>query len=178
VPDRRLITGFGPFGSFDENPSGLLAERSGRPFERLEVSFEAVDCFLAALSAAPPDRLLLMGVAAGADRFRIETQGRNVVGASKDVLGVVRGPGQIDARGPEAIQASLWPQSVLEPCECCAPSDDAGDYLCNYVFYCSLDRLPGTEVGFLHVPPVTSRTLDWQESCLGQLLKALNWDAH
>ncbi len=41
-----LVTGFGPFLSVVQNPSGLLAQGCGRPSEMLEVSYACVDEFL------------------------------------------------------------------------------------------------------------------------------------
>ncbi|MFQ3677000.1 MAG: hypothetical protein SNJ74_03555 [Fimbriimonadaceae bacterium] len=150
---RLLITGFGPFGNVEDNPSAWLAERLGPPFRILDVSYGAVDALVEELAADPPDALLLMGVAAGSERMRLETTGRNHVGAVADVEGIVAGPGPIDPFGPPQLGSTLWRAPVFfEENEMWEPSVDAGSYLCNYALYRCLRSLPGAAVGFLHVP--------------------------
>lgn len=169
-----LVTGFGPFGEFGENPSQTLAERSGLPFEVLEVSFRAVDAFVDRIAAEPPDRLLLMGVAGGAARLRIEWVARNRIGSLPDVRGEVYGPGRIDPRRPPNLAATLWPHEPFgQACEHWEPSVDAGTYLCNYVFFRALEALPATRTGFLHVPPTDALSLDAQLATLGRVLEVL-----
>jgi pyroglutamyl-peptidase len=169
-----LVTGFGPFGSVGENPSALLAESCGKPFQILEVSFEAVDDFLYGLDPSSFDRLLLMGVAGGADRFRIETVARNEIGPTPDVLGAVGGPGPIDPRLPFRLSASLWTAPELWfDCEDRQVSVDAGTYLCNYAFYRALSLFPGKPVGFLHVPTADKMPLERQQACLQEVIGQL-----
>ncbi|MEJ5171915.1 MAG: hypothetical protein WHU10_13085, partial [Fimbriimonadales bacterium] len=149
-----LVTGFGPFGTFDENPSQALAERCSKPHEVLEVSFRGVDEFLRSLAESPPRRLLLMGVAGGATKLRVEWVARNAIGSHPDVRGEVYGPGPIDPRLPPNLAATLWTHEPYgQPSELWEPSVDAGTYLCNYAFFRSLASLTTTLVGFLHVPP-------------------------
>ena len=52
-------------------------------------------------------------------------------------------------------------------------SDNAGCYLCNYVYYRALRRFPTKRVGFVHVPPLEVLPLDVQREWLARLLKAL-----
>jgi hypothetical protein len=54
-----------------------------------------------------------------------------------------------------------------------ACSDNAGCYLCNYVYYRALRRFPGKRVGFVHVPPLEVVPLDAQRERLMRLLNAL-----
>ena len=66
---RTVVTGFGPFGTVADNPSARLAR--GAEFRILEVAYDAIDDALREIG--PVDRLLLMGVAAGRFRPRLET---------------------------------------------------------------------------------------------------------
>ncbi len=171
MPREILVTGFGPFGAFGENPSQALAERCGLPFEVLEVAFRAADAFVDRLAADPPERLLLMGVAGGASRMRIEWVAQNRVGAHPDVRGEVYGPGPIDPTRPPNLAATLWAHEPFgQPCDLWEPSVDAGTYLCNYVFFRSLSALPNTRTGFLHVPPAEALPLDAQMAALARVL--------
>lgn len=160
---RVLVTGFGPFGDVGDNPSAWLAERVGFECRVLEVSFAAVDEFVEEVSNNPPDALVLMGVAAGAERMRIETTARNEVGAVPDVRGEVAGPAPIDPLGPPQIGATLWRSpEFFQDNEYWETSTSAGTYLCNYVFYRCLKALPNTAVGFLHVPLADQMPLEQQ----------------
>ena len=83
--DRTFVTGFLAFEGFDVNPSALLAERSGRRFELIEVSYSAVDAFLERLKPDSFDRWLMLGVAGKSSHMRTENFARNVIGARSDV---------------------------------------------------------------------------------------------
>jgi pyrrolidone-carboxylate peptidase len=56
-----------------------------------------------------------------------------------------------------------------------ANSDNAGCYLCNYVYYRALRRFPAKRVGFVHVPPLDVMPLDAQRERLAHLLSALEF---
>lgn len=170
-----LVTGFGPFGTIKENPSHILATRCGCPTRSIEVSYRAADFFIDELRDAAPELLLLVGVAEKASKMRIELVGRNQVGGTPDVEGVIAGPGVIDPDGPPATLGTLWRDSSLhEETSIREPSTDAGAYLCNYLYYRALTRLQNVSVGFLHVAPFATITAEDQERELGQILAALD----
>jgi len=167
------MTGFGPFGSVSQNPSALLAS-SHAPHHILEVSFAAVDRFIASRPWEAFDHLLLMGVAGAEPRFRLERTARNYVGAAPDVRGVCRGPGAIDSSAPSAFYSTLWPGPLLETDgEFWRASDDAGSYLCNYLFFRALQHGSGCRVGFLHVPLLAAVPLETQLAWLDRLVQSL-----
>lgn len=170
-----VITGFGPFGSVEDNPSAWLAERSGRPHRVMEVAFEAVEETLRDLESVSFEALLLLGVALGSPVLRIETVARNRIGSMPDVRGVVGGPGPIDPFGPPQLGATLWrdPIFYVENGRW-APSVDAGDYLCNYAFYRARQRFPDRGVGFLHVPSADDMALSLQLETLQEILAILD----
>jgi pyroglutamyl-peptidase len=150
---RTLVTGFLAFDGFPVNPSALLAESSGRACELLEVSYAAADGFLDRLSVSAEsfDQLLMLGVRGRGTTIDLERVARNHVGASPDVRGVVRGPGPIDPAAPDTLPTTLFDVTATSAM---SYSTDAGCYLCNYLYYRALRRLPEKRVGFVHVPPL------------------------
>ena len=168
--DRRtLVTGFLPFGGFAVNPAALLAESLGRPFELIEVTFAAADAFVERVASAggPIDPLVMFGLRGSGTVINLEQVARNHIGPEPDVRGVVRGPGPVDPSGPETLRTTLFNGSALASG---TPSIDAGCYLCNYIYYRALRRLPATRVGFVHVPPTSVMPLDVQRWHLAALL--------
>jgi len=172
---RTLVTGFGPFLKVTENPSGQLAEMSGCPLQVLEVSFEAVDAFLASVDRSSFDRLLMIGVATGRKLVTPELFARNQIGEVLDVRGVNRF-GPIEEGAPLLLEGTLWTSAGLAslfPNDEIEESLDAGSYLCNYSYYCALRELQDKKVGFLHIPEVTEIPLDRQLELFGMLLQTL-----
>jgi len=142
-----LVTGFGPFNGVEENPSAWLAERSNVSFQVLEVSFRAVDAFLQHLASTPHHRILLLGVHGRARIQHQEMFARNLVGPHADVLGETR---EGIMEGPPVVGSTLF--RGKPPVSGMKLTFDAGTYLCNYIYYQALLRLPDRQFGFLHVP--------------------------
>jgi len=168
------VTGFLAFEGFEFNPSATIAERCGRPFALIEVSYAAVDDYLASLDASRFDQLLLTGVAGRSTRMRVERFARNVVDARVDVRHFTRGPGPIDPLGLAELRGTLWTDSICDRAtDVRCGSDDAGGYLCNYIYYRALQMFPGKRVGFLHVAPEEHLPIDRQLHVLSELLAEL-----
>lgn len=165
-----FVTGFGPFGSVKENPSGALARSSGRPFAELPVTFEAVDDFLSKFDPSSFSAVLHIGVAAGSRVMRLETTGRNIIGATADINGNVRG-GEITPHAPD-LKSSIWTPGDAVRGET-RWSNHAGSYLCNYLLYRSLERFPTVRIGFLHVPRFNAMPEPRQQAALARLLSAI-----
>ncbi len=148
---KILVTGFGPFAATDDNPSAVVAELLGWPFAVLPVSYEEVDDWHESNLQEPPEVLVHLGYA---KRLRItpERVAKNQIGSSPDVHGFCK-PGPISGLGADLV-GNLWQvalrRSFIEGIT--EWSDDAGDYLCNYIYYQSLRRLPHCRVGFIHLP--------------------------
>lgn len=170
---RVILTGFGPFDGFEANPSEQLARESGLPHRIIRVSFEAVDQFIEEIAADPPEVLLMLGVAGGSERMRLERVARNFVGSYPDVDGRVFGPGSIDPTLPAALSGTLWTPDLESMSPYFESSVDAGDYLCNYVYFRALQALPMARVGFLHVPPESEMPLDFQASAIMRAVERL-----
>ena len=167
---RTLVTGFLAFQGFDVNPSALLAQSSGRPYELIDVSFDAAETFLERLAASHGayDRVLMLGVRGSGALIEVERLARNHVGPELDVRGEVRGPGPIEPGAPATL-----PTTLFDPASTAATSfsDDAGCYLCNYIYYRALRRFPRSRVGFVHVPPLDVVPLEAQQRHLASLLE-------
>jgi pyroglutamyl-peptidase len=177
--DRTLVTGFLAFEGFPINPSALLAESSGRRFHLLEVAYGAVDEFLGGLDPGDFERLLMLGVAGNSSRMRLEQVARNHMGARRDVRLVSpcpSGVAAIEPHGPDLLHGTLWNQCSALSNEALhrRRSDDAGTYLCNYIYYRALSRFGATHaVGFLHVPPLDAIDLPTQQRLLTEILQAV-----
>jgi pyroglutamyl-peptidase len=168
---RVLIAGFGPFPGAPSNPSAALVKalaRRKRPaFAGVQLlphvfktTYEEVDRQLPGLFAVKPDIILMFGLATRRRHLCIETQARNAVSVLfPDASGyrpqrnvIVRG-GKAQSGGAPfadllgALRGSSIPARL---------SRDAGRYLCNYVYWRTLERAQQerTLVQFVHIPPV------------------------
>ncbi len=172
---RIFVTGFGPFGAVTENPSAILAETCGRPFEVLEVAYAAADEFVNRLDPASFDALLMLGVATGRHEPTPELFARNWKGEVPDVRGV-NVPGPIEEGQPLLIESTLWDPHLLAHLEVhpgLHTSLDAGSYLCNYLSYRALRRFPEKRVGFLHIPPFERMDREKQVEILKHVLEKI-----
>ena len=170
---RILITGFGPFPGAPVNPTRMLIERlQAKPgllrgvgeirTEILAVEYDTVPERLASLGAEfAPDIAIHFGLSARARGFTLERLARNEIAADRpDNAGgqpesacIVEGGTAHPSTLPlELIAAALSTAGLPH-----SWSDDAGGYLCNYIFY--LSRSPHFQgfspamSGFVHVPP-------------------------
>jgi len=172
---RTLVTGFGPFGTVSDNPSQRLAENCGRPFEILEVSYEASDAFLGRLNPEGFDTLLMLGVAQGRELPTPELYARNSRGGTPDVRGQST-VGPIEPGQPLLLESTLWNAHLLADIEVSLglhTSFDAGNYLCNYTSYRALLRFPEKKVGFFHVPPFEKLAQERQAEILTSVLQKI-----
>lgn len=169
---RVLITGFGPFPGAPFNPSAALAKtlaRRRRPalagIERsvhvFATTYASVDRDLPKLFAQKPDVVLMFGVAGRRRQLCIETRARNAVSllfpdasGRRPRHGVIklRGPAALSGNAPFArLAGAAGPSARL--------SRDAGSYLCNYVYWQTLEQVRGTRplVQFVHIPPAGTK---------------------
>ncbi len=185
---RVLITGFGPFPGAPFNPSAALAKalaRRRRPalsgiecvVHAFATTYASVDCDLPKLFAQKPDIVLMFGVAGRRRQLCFETRARNAVSLLfPDASGHRPSHGVIKLRGPAVLTGNA-------PIACLAGaagtkariSRDAGNYLCNYVYWRALEQVRGARplVQFVHIPPVATkpRRRSKKPPTLAQLLK-------
>jgi pyroglutamyl-peptidase len=170
---RLLLTGFGPFPGVAENSSAWLVEAlvATHPSSRLgcRLHAEVLPTEWAEVKTIGPrllgqhqPRLILhFGLSKRAKGFRIERSARNVIDLRKDARGVMPctrnvldlGLARLDSRVPTARLAKYLRTRELPA----VASRSAGTYLCNFLYYLSLDWALGQkapcDVCFVHVPP-------------------------
>ena len=162
-----LVTGFEPFGGEKVNASWEAAQRldgwrcgdAVAVARQLPCVYDAcVAEFVEAFERLSPEIVLMTGQAARRGVISVERVARNVDGGSApDNRGVLRadeanGPARLEATAPvsdiaRAIRAAGLPARV---------STNAGDYVCNHLFYRGLrhllNRAPATLAVFVHLP--------------------------
>lgn len=172
-PLTVLITGFGPFPGARFNPTGALVEslmRVRRPglagVRRIghvfPTSYAAVEAELPVLiETHRPDVVLMFGLAARTNYFRIETLAQNIrSGLLADASGstpaarriVVGGAAFLKGRAPcgllaLAVRAKGLPVRL---------SRNAGRYLCNFAYWRALETAT-PQVVFVHVPKLPQK---------------------
>ena len=168
---RILLTGFGPFPGVPRNPSQFVVERfpdrlGGQEIHRVvlpTIYREAGTTIESLLVETRPDICLCLGVATD-DFLRLETVARNHGAAGiADESGAVRS-GPVAPAGPDTYSCTLPFAAVHRALKqrgiAAELSDDAGSYVCNYVFYSARHAIArhglATACGFLHIPPARS----------------------
>jgi pyroglutamyl-peptidase len=171
---RVLITGFGPFPGAPFNPSAALAKalaRRRRPalagIERavhvFATTYASVDRDLPKLLAQKHklDVVLMFGVAGRRHHLCIETRARNAVSPLfPDASGYRPQRGVIKLHGPATLTGNAPFARLAGAAGTKARlSRDAGNYLCNYVYWRALEQVRGTRplVQFVHIPPVSAK---------------------
>lgn len=173
-PLRVLVTGFGPFPGAAFNPSAWLVEHlHANPCKQLsdivlashvvETSWHDVGRnFEPILEAVTPHVAIHFGLDQGGSQFRIETRARNHAARSADCNGAYFGGSNIVTGAPHILSTPLPHIPLIDrlrkqllPVHA---SQDAGHYLCNYLYYLSLWNSRRAESPrlscFVHIPPV------------------------
>jgi pyroglutamyl-peptidase len=163
---RLLICGFGPFPQAPDNPAALAVERLrargwSPPGAQADYAVlptvwsKAAERALAASQAMDADAVLLVGVAVGAQSFRLETLARNRASqVHVDQEGRLWPLPLIDPQGPDQYDVGAPVDAMLGAIGALGLpvtlSQDAGEYLCNFTLYRLLAQALMT--AFLHVP--------------------------
>lgn len=159
---KVILTGFGPFGEVKENPTQKLIELLKNEMQNelyqffiLPVSYEYGSEWSSKNIDSNTSLVVHFGVAANSKLIRIERTAKNQTGSSNDIDGI-SGQGKISGLEIETIQTGIDVSGLVDSmCASgleCELSDDAGDYLCNYIFFKSL-QVKSDQVLFVHVPP-------------------------
>jgi pyroglutamyl-peptidase len=159
-----LITSFGPFANFKVNPSNAVMlllqeqlkseERFSIEYETIEVSYSAVDLFLKKIEKRPYDFIIHLGVATNDNMIRFETRARNERSGA-DVLGVAPIKSEIFEKSVD-IPTNFSMDMIRDFTEnhpySVSISNDAGTFLCNYIYYNSLQLYCNqSNVLFIHI---------------------------
>ena len=163
MPQRILITGFGPFPGIIENASAhvapLLAERAGRELPGTKVAAAVLPTEWEAgprdleklITDFQPSVCLHLGVSGWATGVVQETHARNRAAERPDAAGRV----PTSRRLIEDAPALLVPARTSQVLALGGPGQ-SGDYVCNAVFFHSLwlarQQAGRRHVAFLHLP--------------------------
>jgi len=166
-----LVTGFGRFPGAPYNPTATVVKRLAAQRRTgfrvvghvFETRYDAVDRELPALlKKHKPDAILMFGLHGRARNVRIETMARNVLGRVRDASGylprsaaIVRGAAHMRMRLP----ASRLARAARRAGVATQTSRDAGKYLCNYLCWRATEVTSPRPAAFIHVPPVTRKSL-------------------
>ena len=168
---KALITGFEPFGKLEVNASWeavkLVSDRLDKGVEvtklLLPVEYErAPELLLREMEACDYDVILCTGVAVSRRAVTPEYVAMNVKdSAQPDNVGRVCLYERIEEEGEAVIYTNLPLTDMLEAIHAtgvpCAPSFDAGAYVCNTLFYSLMYGIQYLKKsiygGFIHLPP-------------------------
>ena len=170
---KALVTGFEPFGTLEKNPSWeavkLIGDQLGENVTvkklLLPVEYErSAEILLQTLAEEKPDVIICTGVATKRCAVMPEYLAVNVMDSPMpDNSGKTYLYEKIEEEGEAVLYTSLPFPETLEAIHAagvpCAPSFDAGTYVCNTLFYRLMADLkynhPNSFGGFIHLPPET-----------------------
>ena len=171
---RVLITGFGPFPGFDENPSAwlvqTLAKQQRSPeFELharvLPTEWDEVALISRLCTALEPHVMIHFGVSRRAAAFSIERSAHNRMARKCDARGALPKGNTIRADGSQRLDtpfpAAALAAHLRRTGLAAVTSRSAGTYLCNVLYYHALEWAYGQKdtphVIFVHIPPWTRK---------------------
>jgi pyroglutamyl-peptidase len=172
---RLLLTGFGPFPSAPDNPTGpLIAALASRlrkdgfgvSTHVFETTYAAVDRVLPRLlKRVKPDALLMFGLANKARALRVETKARNRIARFPDASFVIPKSRVVSVENTKSLPIRAPKTALLRAAKSrglpARHSVNAGDYLCNYLYWHALDAAAKgpapRKAAFIHVPLPSKR---------------------
>lgn len=175
---KALITGFEPYGPWQRNPSGETARHlDGATIVDLEVtglvlpvSFaRAAAPLLEAIDTLRPDIVLNLGqgeaVGVRVERIAVN-RARSPQDGDNDGFDPQGRP--VVEGGPDTYASTLPVNEIVELLTninfSAAPSDSAGEFLCNYAMYTTLHHIATrgypTRAGFIHASPLSDEASD------------------
>ncbi|XP_034540943.1 pyroglutamyl-peptidase 1 [Notolabrus celidotus] len=160
-----VVTGFGPFRQFLVNPSwkaaqGLklvgLGEETGVYIKEVPVSYMKTEQIIADIwKTLNPKIAVHLGVARGCSAVILEQTGKNCGYRDKDVCGFCPESHCCVEGGPEKLDSIINMRAISKKCRQAGIdviySRDAGRYLCDFVYYCSLYH-GQRRAALIHVP--------------------------
>lgn len=161
-----VITGFSRFLHYPDNPSEILVtdlmtylKSPDFKMRIIDTSFDSVDYFLNDLSLDPPEFLIMFGQDVNATGIKIEQYAYNEVNSEKpDIFGITKS-GDISSKSPHRLMSNLHLEKLVNLIETAYLSNDPGRYVCNYLYFKSLDYLRAkTKIVFIHVPFFAEQT--------------------
>lgn len=177
-----IITGFGPFGDLSSNPSeklinSLKSELQDELYRLfvLPVSYDYCSSWSENNISQKTSLLIHFGVSVKSETILLERTGRNIIGSSSDIDGESPERKILDEE-VDVIQSGLDLISVKSEMNSngfdCDISDNAGDYLCNFILFKSL-RVAQDRTLFVHVPPEKELSIEELKTFTLELLRSL-----
>ena len=183
---RVIWTGFGPFGDGEGriavNPSQRLVDRLEAEFEDdtfrlVNVSMTDAKKCVEALKMEADTVCVHLGVAADYGKVTLERRAQNeTVFRCKDEEGCQPESGAVDDQGPKAMATTIDLEEIKKILGAkdleVDVSDDAGLFVCNYLYYKSLRESETKENCwslFVHVPPFATVPEETQLEILREL---------
>jgi pyroglutamyl-peptidase len=161
-----LITGFGPFPGAPSNPTMAIARHLGtmrrqyladvrRVVRLLPTTWAMLDSVAGMVSATAPDAVLMFGLAGRRRRITPETRALNRAGIlRRDAAGCEPFNRRLTPGGPRARAGTIDAHRMVARLKAAGlpstASRDAGDYLCNALFWRMLEQ--GRPCIFVHMP--------------------------
>lgn len=177
---KILITAFGAFPEVQVNPSEKLL----REFQNLNkldyqiykeylpVDYNYCRQWISSLNDSY-DLIIHLGIARNTLKNMVELKAHNYCGANLDILGVSC-EGKISESQPEFLSTALSFNFLNKQKNgMVIKSDDAGDYLCNFIYFKSLERQSLRKVLFYHLAPEQVIATGEQEELLSWLLQKI-----
>lgn len=177
---KILLTGFEPFGELKVNPSQAILERitDGHTLcdvyeintVILPVRFDSAGARIKkTIQEFKPDVILSLGLSEGSNSITLEKKAMNLK-QDVDVRNTknINGPKLILLGRPISYKSTLPLERIYRSLKDrnipVTMSDDAGKYICNYVFYLACHEIKllknGGKAGFVHVPLISEQTLE------------------
>lgn len=164
---RVLLTGFGPFPGVPENPSGRLAEALAAQGSTdcdihrhvLPTEWDTVAALTPRLhETVQPHVMIHFGVSPSAKGLRIERSAHNSAARRADDCGALPDSQAISPDGAMRLDTALPVAELAAHLRskglAAGASRSCGRYLCNFLYYRSLEwaRANGGNALFVHVP--------------------------
>ena len=176
---KILLTGFEPFGDLKVNPSQVILEKiSDRQTlcnihqintVTLPVDFESAGSKVKnAIQEFKPDIMLSLGLSETSHSITLETKAINLKQNVELQNSRIKGPKLILLGCPNVYKSTLpldrMYRSLKDRNIPVTLSDNAGRYVCNYVFYLACHQIKLLEnrskAGFIHVPLMSEQILE------------------
>jgi pyroglutamyl-peptidase len=174
---KILITAFGSFPGVEQNPTETLLKNwdsSCTPHQIVKDYLPVEYAYCEGWKAVDDvDLVIHLGVAVTRDLFSLERCARNF-SKGNDAAGAPP-TGVINEQGEATLTTGLKLDLLRDKLDNFSVeiSDDAGQYLCNYIYYQSLQKVASGKALFVHTPPLDKIPLITQDHFLTALVKAL-----
>lgn len=156
-----LLTAFGPFPGAPVNPTEAIIIKAAAPDRTrtlvLSTRYDAVPGALEAAARERPDVVVMTGLAAAANRVRIELLASNEIAPGRpDASGKVWEAGVIEPGAPDTLETTADLPALFKALQTSGVdyeiSRDAGGYVCNFAYFHALRRFGAARIVFVHLP--------------------------